>query len=195
MLLPRTQDMLIAAYKDAIQEQDVQFTGNSAYDDQGLFYVQNPAEIDYVGEPSPLIDQAWYNLSAQRDFLLSEEEAKALWPNDYMKHWHHTFKGYLVGIDAFHTLHCLYYYPEYYHIKPGHEESAVTHRGHCIEQIRQYVMCNADLTPYGMRWYPNPGREYADSDVTHTCRNWDKIRDFTRERWLSDEMEAWSEFQ
>jgi len=44
-------------------------------------------------------------------------------------------------------------------------------------------MCAGDMTAYGTRWYENPGRNYADSDVVHTCRDFDKLREWTRNRY------------
>jgi hypothetical protein len=55
--------------------------------------------------------------------------------------------------------------------------------GHCIEQLRQYVMCAGDLTPIPTMYYENPGRNYANSDVPHTCRSFQRIRDWTTERF------------
>lgn len=43
----------------------------------------------------------------ERDFIISEDEAKELWPNDYKIHWHHKKQGYSIGLDVFHTLHCI----------------------------------------------------------------------------------------
>ena len=45
-----------------IELEDVQFTGNSAYDDNGRFYVNNPSPIDYKGA-TPEADDAWRNLT------------------------------------------------------------------------------------------------------------------------------------
>ncbi|KAF8852308.1 hypothetical protein BDZ45DRAFT_550112, partial [Acephala macrosclerotiorum] len=54
--------------------------------------------------------------------------------------------------------------------------------GHCLEQIRQYVMCFGDLTPVLTRYYESVGRNYADSDVLHTCRNFGDLREWMNER-------------
>lgn len=95
----------------------------------------------------------------------------------------------------------MFYYPETYPIKAEHTEAIALHRGHCIDQIRQYVMCAGDMTPYGMRWFPNPGRYYADSDVTHTCRDFGKLQDWTANRYHAGGevhipgTEVWSPFK
>lgn len=51
---------------------------------------------------------------------------------------------------------------------------------HCIDQIRQYIMCAGDLTPIPVMQYDLLGGfGYVDSDVPHTCRNFDAIRAWT----------------
>lgn len=44
--------------------------------------------------------------------------------------------------------------------------------GHCIEQIRQYLI-----------YYSGLGRDYVLSDTSHTCRNFEAIREWTWERY------------
>ena len=44
---------------------------------------------------------------AERDFLVTEDEAKKLWGDEYKVHWHVEKQGYSIGLDMFHTLHCL----------------------------------------------------------------------------------------
>lgn len=108
----------------------------------------------------------------------------------------------------FHTLHCLnqvrqMLWPEYY--PPANvpyanfiiehkrrSRSEVSSSGdlvdripeHCIDQIRQYIMCTGDLTPIPVIEYDFLGGfGYVNSDVPHTCRNFDAIRAWTNERW------------
>ena len=89
------------------------------------------------------------------------------------------------------------YYPDYYDIK--NSSSHWMHRGqcpiallgqthllnnsdHCIEQIRQYIMCSGDMTPIPTRYYPALDRNYVDSDYPHTCRNYEKLHGWVTER-------------
>lgn len=51
---------------------------------------------------------------------------------------------------------------------------------HCIEQIRQCIMCSGDMTPIPTKFNPLRKHSYVDSDVKHTCRNFGVLRD-----WLS----------
>jgi hypothetical protein len=54
--------LISAAAREVIALQDVQFTGNSAYDDNGRFFVNNPSPINYQGAGSE-VDDAWRNLT------------------------------------------------------------------------------------------------------------------------------------
>ena len=58
---------------------------------------------------------------------------------------------------------------------------------HCIDSLRQMIMCNADITPLPTRWYPNVTLgdhtlHYVDSDRPHTCRSWDAVREWVTDR-------------
>jgi hypothetical protein len=54
---------------------------------------------------------------------------------------------------------------------------------HCIEQVRQYIMCAGDMTPVPTRYNEARKHSYVDSDVTHTCRNFGQLRDWLTERY------------
>jgi hypothetical protein len=54
--------LILAAAREVIALQDVQFTGNSAYDDNGRFFVNNPSPVNYQGA-GPEVDDAWRNLT------------------------------------------------------------------------------------------------------------------------------------
>lgn len=51
---------------------------------------------------------------------------------------------------------------------------------HCFEQIRQYIMCSGDMTPIPTKYNHGRKHSYVDSDVPHTCRNFNVLRE-----WLS----------
>jgi len=62
-------------------------------------------------------------------------------------------------------------------------------------------MCAGDMSAYGTRYYANPGRNYADSDVVHTCRNFNKLREYARNRYHAGDklhlkgVEVWDEWR
>lgn len=59
------------------------------------------------------------------------------------------------------------------------------HQRHCIEQLRQYIMCSGDVTLIPTKFYPGLGRNYIDSDQLHTCRNFGKLQE-----WMVDRYEG-----
>ncbi|KAK1774233.1 hypothetical protein QBC45DRAFT_425612 [Copromyces sp. CBS 386.78] len=164
-------------------------------------YVPNPDPILYVGNPTlhPEIDWNWDNLTYGRYVLITKEEAIASWPDvdDIEQYRDKQRGGYVAGFDVFHTLHCLnnirkelnpqFYPPEtsHHHRRTSSPETARLHQDHCIEQIRQYIMCSGDMTPIPTKYYPSLGRNYVDSDVKHTCRDIEPLR-----RWMVDRYEG-----
>jgi Mycotoxin biosynthesis protein UstYa len=177
---------ITAAIKPHVSLETVQFSGAPKWGEDGKGYIP-PAEGKpaYVGTPSAEMDAAWDYLVKDRYFLLSDEEAKAAWGEDYEKWWVDERGGYLAGIDMLHSLHCLNHLrqaldPEYYPrlTRPGTE----WHHDHCVEHLRQMVMCQGDLTPIPSRWVGNIRQFYVDTDRKHTCRNFEAIRQYASER-------------
>jgi hypothetical protein len=77
------------------------------------------------------------------------------------------------------------FWPDFY--PPAHNTTnpanAARHMDHCIDQVRQYIMCSGDMTAIGTKYYPGLGRNYVDSDVPHTCRNFERLRDWMVDRY------------
>ncbi|KAJ5714083.1 uncharacterized protein N7483_011264 [Penicillium malachiteum] len=46
---------------------------------------------------------------------------------------------------------------------------------HCLEGLRQYVMCNADLSINTFDWIPNYPKPWPNFEVVHKCANWESI--------------------
>jgi hypothetical protein len=72
-------------------------------------------------------------------------------------------------------------WPEYY--DPAKDVMLTRfHLAHCLETLRQSVMCYSDITPYAFRWIdgnPMPHREWDRSP--HVCRNFEKIHDWAKD--------------
>jgi hypothetical protein len=68
---------------------------------------------------------------------------------------------------------------------PHHDDSMdPAHIDHCIDTIRQYMMCNADITPTTWVWDAKEGKSKAVANVAHTCRNFDDVKAWAMERRL-----------
>ena len=59
---------------------------------------------------------------------------------------------------------------------------------HCIDHLRQMVMCYADSTPIPTRYFPGINQNFIDSDRQHTCRDFSKIREWTTEGFRASEL-------
>ena len=107
-----------AAARPYIEKHDTVFTGGPVFAPNGTYYVPHPDKIDYVGEPSPGVDQAWEELTwgiigtvsapmwrlidPGRYFLITKEEAEVNLRRDYSnddleEFWSPKRGGYDVG--------------------------------------------------------------------------------------------------
>lgn len=55
------------------------------------------------------------------------------------------------------------------------------HIAHCINSIRESLMCSADITPNIWYWDSRVQRAEPAFDVVHECRDFDSVR-----RWAFD---------
>lgn len=97
---------------------------------------------------------------------------------------------YIVTLDVFHQLHCLnmmrkLVYPDAYpkDLTSGSAESndTVVHFEHCYEQLRQSLQCHSDVSTIFWEWSERRQRYLGNAHTTHTCRNFEKIRQWGNE--------------
>ena len=147
----------------------------------------------YVGPPSAAIDAAWHELIRWRYFKITEEEVIQIFGKDHVVD-NTTRYGYRIGLDALHGLHCVDVVRKALdkdHYFPTSQQPDRGHTDHCIDHIRQLLMCNADMTPLPVVMYPGKGIDGAPfvmSDVTHTCRDWNAIRTWVNGRDHLDDV-------
>jgi hypothetical protein len=53
---------------------------------------------------------------------------------------------------------------------------------HCVDLIRQSLMCSSDIGTIYWRWNEKRGRTLANTQTTHVCRNFEKIREWASKR-------------
>ncbi|KAM4057530.1 hypothetical protein HRG_014430 [Hirsutella rhossiliensis] len=165
------------------------FTGALTYDETGsLIREQSPGRPLWVGDPGPEMDSLWDHIEAASTILLQGEEADSVRDRTTL------YDGYwMTGLDVIHQVHCLNMvrkalYPEYY--KP--HQSQHTHKmhwEHCLDYIRQAIMCNADITPVTNSWHESAGVFGPDFDTRHTCRNFDAVVEWALARTVSARQE------
>ena len=51
-------------------------------------------------------------------------------------------------------------------------------QGHCLESIRQQLMCTADTGLHPFLWVGNPPHIFPDFNREHKCKNFEAIREY-----------------
>ncbi|KAI9733819.1 MAG: hypothetical protein M1818_007086 [Claussenomyces sp. TS43310] len=145
----------------------------------------NKHKSKYQGPPTDETDEAWDQLYNAVGISRIDKMSAMQLPN-------HTAPipgdsdHYIVGLDVFHQIHCLnnlrqLIWPERYqsleqHVSdPADHEEHINHLDHCVDSLRQSLMCHSDISTLWWEWIPSNQRTLAHADTTHTCRNFDKI--------------------
>ena len=56
------------------------------------------------------------------------------------------------------------------------------HIDHCIDSIRQSLMCASNITPLPYAWFTEYETVLPVTNVLRTCRDFDVLREWARER-------------
>ncbi|KAK0609935.1 hypothetical protein B0T17DRAFT_629454 [Bombardia bombarda] len=150
------------------------------YSVEVLGYENSP----FTGEPRPELDEAWSDLLRSTMVKISNEEMERMNKTSI------TMKdgsGYLGYLEAHHMLHCvkrLYQYQNQDHypeLKADGSSFSSHHRNHCLEVLRQGIMCNADVSVNTFFW-ENPRKIKGDRSGPRKCTNWDRLQAWADER-------------
>ncbi|CRG89183.1 hypothetical protein PISL3812_06219 [Talaromyces islandicus] len=154
----------------------------------------------FAGKPRPELDQAWHELFEKNNIRVTKADLEfynitslpiisgSLPSQDIDSQNHDEWVGQL---GVFHELHCLkrirhWVYRDYYLENASQrvliEESA--HVDHCIELLREAIMCHADPTLSGFRWIQTDGTPHLTVEAPgyHECVNWDSLRAWNDDR-------------
>jgi hypothetical protein len=163
----------------------------------------------YRGPASPEVDAAWASLGANfRALIVPESLAqKSGLAADQVKVNQKYGGGYPANVEGLHHLYCLnllrqslWYNFEYYH-EAGqgafkNEDYIVKfHVSHCLDILRQQLMCTVDVGVLGQVWLrPAAPEAYVDFNTEHKCRNFEAIRDWAEARQMPEKVpEDWLE--
>lgn len=68
----------------------------------------------------------------------------------------------------------------------------VSSTAHCLDIIRQQLMCTVDVGILGQVWFQPDADEapsaFVDFNTKHTCRNFEAVRQWAEERQMPDEV-------
>lgn len=78
------------------------------------------------------------------------------------------------------------YYPD---MKMGNPTTDV-HIDHCIDSLRQSLMCSADISAIVWQWNDTRRENLFQGGIAHKCRNFGMIQDWARQRMLKDHFDS-----
>jgi hypothetical protein len=107
--------------------------------------------------------------------------------------------GFPANVEGLHHLHCLNllrqsldYNIDYYRSQSKgafvNDDNIVRkHVSHCLDIIRQQLMCTPDTGLLGQVWWDvNNPKSFVDFNTEHKCKNFDAIRQWAEERQLPE---------
>ena len=121
----------------------------------------------YTGKPSHESDTRWKKIQVIRDMAITQSTAAALALPSTGLSAQDDKVAVMLGVQ--HNIHCIRFfrqlvYPEYYYpedygpeqynstLFAEHRAARAAHAGHCLESLRQSVMCTPDLVPRRLKW-------------------------------------------
>lgn len=147
----------------------------------------------YKGPPTDEVEMAWKRITDDVPLLnVTTEDMVSLGRSlDSVKYPSDLGEGYLGILEVTHQLHCLKKVWEDHHLE--YYSAAATlkkdrplfyeqHYEHCIDIIRQRLMCTADTGIVTFRWVKGVHGPYPDFNTAHQCRSWGDLMEFAHER-------------
>ncbi|KAJ8129037.1 hypothetical protein O1611_g4596 [Lasiodiplodia mahajangana] len=137
----------------------------------------------FKGPPSKQLDDAWNKLVDQPMILVDNETLQVFDPTS--KPTKSIDGHYYATVEVYHQLHCLditrkfIWRDHYQHVDTFQDppEMVWEHVDHCIDLLRQVLMCNGDV---GLIFYTDVGEKQpvARVSTSHMCRNFSQITDW-----------------
>ncbi|KAI8960875.1 hypothetical protein F5Y11DRAFT_349076 [Daldinia sp. FL1419] len=141
----------------------------------------------YKGTPNKALDAAWDELVHTNNSGVDGEVIDRIGKSRISVKYPESQGGkYNIGIEVFHHLHCLniirqYTYRDYYNRSENRPLSFTdsepiirSHIDHCIEMLRQVLICHGDVGIVTYNWV-HPWGLYPDFSTNHKCRKLDNI--------------------
>ncbi|KAJ4393846.1 hypothetical protein N0V93_003061 [Gnomoniopsis smithogilvyi] len=149
------------------------------------------SEDVYRQEAGPEVDEAWEALGVDyRAMVISTEQGHLSGlTSGHVQRADAYGGGFFVNVEGLHHLHCLnlmrkslYYNYDHYkalgtHAFKNDAHILRLHVSHCLDTLRQVLMCNVDTGVLGQVWYhPEQPEAFPDFNTKHTCKNYEDIR-------------------
>jgi len=174
--LPKHPDLIYSPARDVVEYLAV--NSNITIDASNIF----------MGKPRPEQTLAWENITKWRNIAVSKEDLDIINRTSIELA---DGSGYMATLEVFHHVHCLdfirmYIFRDYYDTHEN-EDLRWKHVDHCIEVLRQSVMCHADISLLTWKWADVQEPPFADFHIKHECRNWDNILEWTKQHQAAEE--------
>ncbi|KAI9711040.1 MAG: hypothetical protein M1820_002478 [Bogoriella megaspora] len=146
----------------------------------------------YTGTPSEDVDRQWRDLLRVGKIAISENELQKVGaPAHSVQLPPESGGGYLAYLEGHHHLHCLYllyqslhedYYSSHSVVWDMPLLERVDHWDHCIDFLRQYVMCNAETNVVTHLWVGDSDEPAPMDRNPRKCRDWNRIHQWQLDR-------------
>ncbi|KAI1122363.1 hypothetical protein F5Y10DRAFT_271146 [Nemania abortiva] len=161
----------------------------------------------YRGDPSPEIDAAWARFTTSHwadgtavvlgvgaeEIRAAGKDKEEEWFNSTVQLGDANGGGMMATLEMFHQLHCLDLVRKFtFHKYPYYKNSGgvfsrpievqKNHIDHCLEIIRQVVMCNGDTGLITFHWVEENRAPYPDFNTLHACKDPEEILALAKER-------------
>ncbi|KAK1993874.1 hypothetical protein LX36DRAFT_585434, partial [Colletotrichum falcatum] len=140
----------------------------------------------FKGQPRDELHRAWHSLLQYSNIRI--QEADLLRINRTSVPLNDDKGGFLATLDVFHQIHCLnvireQVYREFYPDKHS-KEKQLEHVDHCIDMIRQVLMCHGDLSVQTYTWIDDYRWPWPNFQIEHMCRKWDLVMDWAEHHYI-----------
>ncbi|KAK7683575.1 hypothetical protein QCA50_013413 [Cerrena zonata] len=173
----------------------------------GQMFLINENDYTWEGDDYPnalpldLGDPVTLTIEDSRHYALDSPDADAeyrsIYPGKHLGFIRLGPKRRFFGLSMYHQIHCLdslrnAILGRHGHGGASHEKRDVEHSHHCLNYLRQTIMCNADMTlePEIREGSQDVGEGLA---VTHVCKDWSKVHAFVEEneKWAWGNISTW----
>ncbi|KAI4861912.1 hypothetical protein F4820DRAFT_451454 [Hypoxylon rubiginosum] len=137
------------------------------------YFTGDPDTPKFMGQPRPELDQAWHDLLTGTLIRYTREELLQAGNATSVKHKDGGYKRLKQ-----------YLHPDYYY---SHEDQnwdeLYSHVDHCLESIRQELLCNADVNVYTLKWTPHSRfKPTVKVPQPHACVDWKALHGWMQGR-------------
>ncbi|KAK3942791.1 tat pathway signal sequence [Diplogelasinospora grovesii] len=149
----------------------------------------------------PDVDAAWESLGINyRPVVIPESQGRTAELNEGQVRLSEAYGGgYVANVEGLHHLHCLnllrqalYFNVDYYR-KQGQgafvndEFILHTHITHCLDTLRQQLMCVVDVGLLGQIWWDKEKpKAFPDFNTKHKCRDFEAVRKWAEEHQVPE---------